>query len=206
MPRLNSQDGLVFVGGAGLVVLDLGVNGNRMDLDADNDTSIRASADDVIIIEIAAADDFTLRANALDVETGSKIAHNAAVASYLSFIIDVNDNELLDTQAVASAVNQVGISNSATGNPVIVEALGGDANIPILLQAKGTGQVRIPNASEGLRLGTVNAYATTQGTDVLTLFQGTAPAGAITTSVGLFTDGTSMRKIIAAGTVSNVET
>jgi hypothetical protein len=36
--------------------------------------------------------------------------------------------------------------------------------------------------------------------------QGTAFAGAITTSGGIMSDGTVVRKIIAAGTVSNVET
>jgi hypothetical protein len=35
---------------------------------------------------------------------------------------------------------------------------------------------------------------------------GTAPAGAITTSGGIFSSDTVVRKIIAAGTVSNVET
>lgn len=206
MPRLNASDTARYLGISTDVAIHLATFGVRIDLDEDQDTSIRASADDVVVVEINGADDFTLRANALDVETGSKIAHNAAAGSYLSFLLDVNDNELLDTQGVASAVNQVGISNSATGNPVIVEALGGDTNIPILLTPKGTGAVRVPNASEGVMLGTVTNFATTQGTNVARFKTGTAPAGAITTSCGLFTDGTVLNKIIADGTVSNVAT
>jgi len=35
---------------------------------------------------------------------------------------------------------------------------------------------------------------------------GTAPSGAVVTSAGIFTDGTTMKKIIADGTVSDVQT
>ena len=53
--------------------IDMVANGNRIDLDTDNDTSIRASADDTISIEVAGADDFTITANSLNVLTGSVI-------------------------------------------------------------------------------------------------------------------------------------
>ena len=36
--------------------IDMGTNGNRIDLDTDNDTSIRASADDTITIEVGGSD------------------------------------------------------------------------------------------------------------------------------------------------------
>ena len=54
--------------------------------------------------------------------------------------------------------------------------------------------------------GAVSAFATTEPVSAATFKQGTAPAGAVTTSGGLFTNGTVVQKIIAAGTVSNVET
>lgn len=56
------------------------------------------------------------------------------------------------------------------------------------------------------RAGAVSAFATTEPTSALVMKQGTAPAGAITTSGGIFSNGTVVQKIIAAGTVSNVET
>jgi len=56
------------------------------------------------------------------------------------------------------------------------------------------------------RLGAVSAFATTQPTSALVMKQGTAPSGAVATSGGIFADGTVVKKIIAAGTVSNVET
>jgi hypothetical protein len=66
------------------------------------------------------------------------------------------------------------------------------------------GDVRITAGNE--RLGAVSAFATTEPTSAIVFKTGTAPAGAITTSGGLFTDGTTVKKISAAGTVSDVQT
>jgi|CXWL01.1.fsa_nt_gi hypothetical protein len=57
-----------------------------------------------------------------------------------------------------------------------------------------------------LRLGAVETFGTTEPTSAVVMKTGTAPAGAITTSGGLFSAATVVQKIIAAGTVSNVET
>jgi hypothetical protein len=57
-----------------------------------------------------------------------------------------------------------------------------------------------------LRLGAVETFLTTEPTSALVMKAGTAPAGAIATSGGVFTDGTTVKKIIAAGTVSNIQT
>ena len=66
------------------------------------------------------------------------------------------------------------------------------------------GDVRITAAN--LRLGAVETFGTTEPTSAVVMKTGTAPAGAITTSGGLFSSATVVQKIIAAGTVSNVET
>jgi ethanolamine utilization microcompartment shell protein EutS len=55
------------------------------------------------------------------------------------------------------------------------------------------------------RLGAVSAFATTEPTSALVMKAGTAPVGAITTSGGIFSTATVVQKIIAAGTVNNVE-
>lgn len=57
-----------------------------------------------------------------------------------------------------------------------------------------------------LRLGAIETFGTTEPTSAVVMKEGTAPAGAITTSGGLFSSATVVQKIIAAGTVSNVET
>ena len=58
-------------------------------------------------------------------------------------INDDDGNELIIFQKTASAVNQFDITNSATGNPPKLEATGGDSNIDLDLEAKGTGHVTI---------------------------------------------------------------
>ena len=57
-----------------------------------------------------------------------------------------------------------------------------------------------------LRLGAIAAFATTEPTSAVVMKAGTAPAGAIVTSSGIFSSATVVQKIIADGTVSNVET
>lgn len=57
-----------------------------------------------------------------------------------------------------------------------------------------------------LRLGAVSSFGMTEPTSAAVFKQGTAPVGAIDTSGGVFTNGTVMRKIIAAGTASNIQT
>lgn len=60
-----------------------------------------------------------------------------------SFIADSNGNELiLFPSAVASAVNELTVSNAATGNSPSIAASGGDTNIDVTLTPKGTGSVK----------------------------------------------------------------
>jgi hypothetical protein len=58
-----------------------------------------------------------------------------------------------------------------------------------------------------VRLGVVSAFATTEPTSAYVMKVGTNPVGAITTSGGVFTTtaGATLSKIIAAGTVSQIE-
>jgi hypothetical protein len=69
------------------------------------------------------------------------------------FIADANGNELIIFNTIGSAVNQLEISNSATGNGVTIASSGSDSNINIVLDPKGTGTVdvnssRITNVSD----------------------------------------------------------
>ena len=56
-----------------------------------------------------------------------------------------------------------------------------------------------------LRLGAIETFATTEPTSAVVFKAGTAPAGAITTSSAIFASTTVLRKIIAAGTVTDIE-
>lgn len=65
-------------------------------------------------------------------------------------------------------------------------------------------------ATGNVFLGNPGAFATTQPQAAVVMggssLSGIAPAGAIATAGGVFASDTVVRKIIAAGTVSNVET
>ena len=66
-------------------------------------------------------------------------------------------------------------------------------------------ETRIANGFN-LRIGTIVAFATTEPTNAIVMRTGTEFAGAIVTSGGLMSSNTVVRKVIADGTVSNVET
>ena len=59
------------------------------------------------------------------------------------FIADANGNEQLRFNTTSSAVNQFDITNAATGTGVKLSTTGGDSNIDIVLDPKGTGVVDV---------------------------------------------------------------
>lgn len=63
-------------------------------------------------------------------------------------IYDVNGNEVIKTPATTSAVNEITITNSATGNAVVVSATGGDTNIDLKLLPKGTGTLSVTGTTD----------------------------------------------------------
>lgn len=69
-------------------------------------------------------------------------------------ITDTNGNELLKFIETASAVNEATVANAATGGKPSIAATGGDTNIGLLLQSKGTGQVTlVSNLAESNVIG-----------------------------------------------------
>lgn len=66
------------------------------------------------------------------------------------------------------------------------------------------GDLRI--TAGNVRCGVVSAFATTEPTSAVVLKSGTAPSGAVATSSGIYANDTVLRKVIADGTLSNVET
>jgi hypothetical protein len=54
-------------------------------------------------------------------------------------INDANGNEVIKTPATASAVNEITVTNAATGNAPTISATGGDTNIGIKIAGRGNG-------------------------------------------------------------------
>lgn len=83
-------------------------------------------------------------------------------------INDSNGNEVLKFGSTASAVNEVTITNKATGNAPTIAATGGDTDIDLSLSGKGAGKVKATDleVTESLRLsGDISPAQLTANTD-----------------------------------------
>ena len=83
-------------------------------------------------------------------------------------INDASGNAEVKFLAIASAVNQVSIENSATGLPPHVYATGTDANIALHLSGKGTSRVVVQDGTDGTKRIAIDPSGATTAT-VLTL-------------------------------------
>ncbi len=78
--------------------------------------------------------------------TGTSVGLNIGSGNKLKLVgdlIDTNGNELLKVTATASAVNELTLTNAATGNNPTFSATGGDTNIGISFVPKGTGLIDV---------------------------------------------------------------
>lgn len=105
-------------------------------------------------------------------KTGNTLAVDATVirttgaqSAQEKKLTDANGNEVLDaTGSVASAVNQVKVTNAATGTAPIISADGDDANIDLNLRGKGTGKVTINDATTPTKKLTIDLSGATGAT------------------------------------------
>jgi hypothetical protein len=73
----------------------------------------------------------------------------AAVNALSDKIADANEKTLVDFTATTDAVNHVGITNAATGNPPQISSAGSDTNVDLTLTAKGTGDINLTPGTNG---------------------------------------------------------
>ena len=73
------------------------------------------------------------------------------------FIADANGLEQIIFQTTASAVNELEVTNAATGNPPILGA-SGETNVDLHLKPKGTGETRIGTGAAAATLTTDGAH------------------------------------------------
>lgn len=73
---------------------------------------------------------------------------------------DTNNNELVSYTPTSSAVNQLNVTNAATGNAPVLGAAGNDTNIGITITPKGTGTLTL----NGLNVQTQANAGTAGGT------------------------------------------
>ena len=73
------------------------------------------------------------------------------------FIADANGNEQIIFQTTSSAVNELEVTNAATGNPPIIGA-SGETNVDVHIKPKGTGETRIGTGAAAATLTTSGAH------------------------------------------------
>ena len=73
------------------------------------------------------------------------------------FIADANGNEQIIFQTTASAVNELEVTNAATGNPPILGA-SGETNVDVHIKPKGSGETRIGTGAAAATLTTSGAH------------------------------------------------
>ena len=73
------------------------------------------------------------------------------------FIADANGNEQIIFQTTSSAVNELEVTNAATGNPPILGA-SGETNVDVHIKPKGSGETRIGTGSAAATLTTSGAH------------------------------------------------
>jgi hypothetical protein len=124
------------------------LNGAKLILDADADTSITADTDDQIDIQIAGADDFQFTANKFTVATGSEIVTSSAGTSNTRFGVNAGNsiasggNYNVTIGDEAGTALTTGDSNSLVGYAAGTAITTGVQNIAIgyvALQSEDTG-------------------------------------------------------------------
>lgn len=83
-------------------------------------------------------------------------------------IADSSGNEFIKFTKTATAVNEITVTNQATGSGPSITATGGDANIPITLAGKGTGHLLLGQAtSTDIRLVADQPIADSSGNELI---------------------------------------
>lgn len=116
-------------------------------------------------------------------------------------ILDLTDNELLIFESSSpSAVNEVTITNAITNMSPIISSTGDDADIDLLLNPKGVGNVRLSNIAYPNTVGAVNYVMKSNGTDII-FDQINLSTDSVTDTLPLLRGGTNWN--LASGSITD---
>lgn len=99
--------------------------------------------------------------NSIVVPNSESITSSGTGQVVATSVVDPNKLPAIKTAAgAASAVDYLQVTDAATGNPATVQAsaAGSDANVNLLLQGKGSGQVQVPLQATFLSSGSAGNY------------------------------------------------
>jgi hypothetical protein len=117
-------------------------------------------------------------------------------------INDANGNEVIRVPATTSAVNDITVTNAATGNDPLIIPSGDDTDVGIKIKGKGTGKVKLGDAE--LQVpdvdGTAGQLLITNGSGVLSFISAEGVPDASETVAGVVEEATDAE--ITAGTAT----
>ena len=137
------------------------VKNAALEIGRDNDNDIDFATDNNIFFRVAGADQLKLNDGVFtpvtdsDVDLGTNslrfkdfFTDTITITDSIKipdgkFIVDGNGNELVVFQTTASAVNELEITNAASSGHPKIASTGGDTNINIVLDPKGSGTVDV---------------------------------------------------------------
>ena len=113
----------------------------------------------------------------ISVSTATIVTLTMGTPKLITSINDTNGNELIKPSATGSAVNEITVTNAATGSGPQISATGDDSNIPITITSKGSGNTTVTSPSGEVRLTAKTKADATYGaiTD-----QGSQSSGTVT--------------------------
>lgn len=125
------------------------------------------------------------------------------ISSSMAQLSDINSNESLILTATTNAVNQLTLINSATGNPVQLNATGDDTNVGISMATKGTGGFILTAATlTGNQLDLVSSALTTgKALDISDLSAITSGKAIHVAATGITQTTGILVHVVSAGTV-----
>lgn len=156
----------------------LDMNGFELIMDGDADSSLTADTDDRLDVRLGGVDLFVFNGTTTSCVNGLTLFGTATgTPAYIRAngtdsntgidLRDANGNEMLKLAAVASAVNELTVTNASTGNGPSLAATG-ETNVPITLAGKGTGHVILGQAtSTDVRLAADQPIADSSGNELV---------------------------------------
>ncbi len=145
--------------------IDLGTQGARIDLDTDNDTSIRASADDTIVVEIGAADAITMT-------LAGGVVWSAANSGAVTAISVTNTS---DDSSAGARVEAIAGGSSASGDAILAATELSGHVVTLGIDTSGSIGVLAMNTALGSADG--DAVRITDATPPVLTYNATHPTG-----------------------------
>lgn len=187
------------------------LDGNTLIIDSDGDSSLRASADDVVTMKLQNVDLFVWDGDAASPVNG--LTFTATATGTAPIISATGSDTNISLTLAPKGTGDITLQAGGSETDIKVRAIGSATNIALHLQGKGDGKVLLGDASLEWpdSDGSAGEVLTTDGSATLSfapgmasgdrlIFQQTTPSGAFTKDTNI-TSNSALRLI--TGTVTN---